>query len=292
MKLKVLSPKTIKLNFFKTLHLWLISKVFNRPQGWHYYLDQIAIMDILNDAPAHKILDAGAGLGIIQYVLALKGHTVYSLDYSNRIFPWYYRLFVKFSVIDNEGFDYKHSYQSFIRYRVGFTEKIRKLLNPIAVFMKVYNSVLTLLCVIVYFLLRLLSFKKRGQINLIRASFSDIPFTDSYFDSVISVSAIEHSDIDMLPNTVSEINRVWNPTGVGNIILTTSACDGPSNSYDKPTESTLFCENFLLKEFGISSGCLDSIKAVSADYNQSMSWRNTLHNYYKRDFKVFFNNNP
>ena len=54
----------------KELTYWL--RVMNRPNGWHYDLDHIWILDELEKSGITKgstIIDAGAGQGIMQYIV-------------------------------------------------------------------------------------------------------------------------------------------------------------------------------------------------------------------------------
>jgi len=70
------------------LSYWL--GVMNRPNGWHYDLDHIWILSELEKAgikPGATILDAGAGQGVLQYLLASRGYNVISLDFSPRRIP-------------------------------------------------------------------------------------------------------------------------------------------------------------------------------------------------------------
>ncbi|RKY40680.1 MAG: hypothetical protein DRP81_09100 [Candidatus Omnitrophota bacterium] len=42
--------------------------------GWHYILDLAWIISHIDIPPGCKILDAGAGGGILQYLLAIRGY--------------------------------------------------------------------------------------------------------------------------------------------------------------------------------------------------------------------------
>jgi len=50
--------------------------------GWHYLLDLIWILKELNLPPRSTILDAGAGSGLLQYILIELGYNVVSVDMS------------------------------------------------------------------------------------------------------------------------------------------------------------------------------------------------------------------
>ena len=52
--------------------------------GWHYLLDQSWILSQLGEVRGKRILDAGAGTGVIQWYLAQHGAQVISVDRSER----------------------------------------------------------------------------------------------------------------------------------------------------------------------------------------------------------------
>lgn len=57
------------------------SQKFQIQLGWHYILDLSWILERLQDLPVpSRILDAGAGNGLLQYILASMEHTVVSVD--------------------------------------------------------------------------------------------------------------------------------------------------------------------------------------------------------------------
>ena len=60
--------------------------------GWHYLLDLAWILSHLGEVSGKVILDAGAGMGVLQWFLAAHGATVLSVDRSSRAdLPWRFR---------------------------------------------------------------------------------------------------------------------------------------------------------------------------------------------------------
>ena len=55
--------------------------------GWHYILDITWILQNLHCPPGSTIIDAGAGYGALQYVLAARGYNVKSVDFRPRFVP-------------------------------------------------------------------------------------------------------------------------------------------------------------------------------------------------------------
>ena len=62
-----------------------MQKLLNMSIGWHYYLDLAWILHRIRRLPAGSlILDAGAGYGLAQLLLAELGYNVISVDYRPR----------------------------------------------------------------------------------------------------------------------------------------------------------------------------------------------------------------
>src|SRR5690349_24468130 len=52
--------------------------------GWHYILDWLWILEQMESVDGKIILDAGAGIGFLQWYLADKGANIISVDRSDR----------------------------------------------------------------------------------------------------------------------------------------------------------------------------------------------------------------
>ena len=90
----------------------------NRPQGWHYDMDIIWLLNELDNAGIKQgatILDAGAGMGITQFILASRGYNILSLDFSPRSKPLAEGIF-DIKVLDQKKLDYQHDYIGFVDY--------------------------------------------------------------------------------------------------------------------------------------------------------------------------------
>ena len=96
---------------------WL--KVMNRPQGWHYDMDIIWLLNNLLEAGLKKgdtILDAGAGMGVTQFVLAARGFNVISLDFTPRTSPELAEGIFSIEVDEQDKLKYEHNYIGFVKY--------------------------------------------------------------------------------------------------------------------------------------------------------------------------------
>ena len=85
-KIELLKPDLLSdKKSFNEVYFWI--KMFVSEVGWHYPLDLIwqykKIMEL--DLPkGSTILDAGAGDGMMQFILAGQGYNILSVDFSER----------------------------------------------------------------------------------------------------------------------------------------------------------------------------------------------------------------
>src|SRR5205814_7869860 len=87
-----------------------------------------------------------------------------------------------------------------------------------------------------------------GPIEFLRASFHDIPLPDRSVDAVVSVSAIEHSDKDVIVKAFAEMRRITRSDGP--ILVTTSATSAPDDVFHESTKSICFSRHSLLDLLG------------------------------------------
>jgi len=82
--LEVLSVDLLDQHRGRVEELRDLSRGIAVPIGWHYLLDLVWILDRLGDVDGMTILDAGAGIGVIQWYLAGSGANVISADRIDR----------------------------------------------------------------------------------------------------------------------------------------------------------------------------------------------------------------
>jgi len=290
-QIELLSTRLLK-NRLLVIYLKIFSIFLNRPQGWHYYLDQIKIIKTLSlckNRTNLKIMDAGAGLGITQFVLSSLGFKIYSLDFSNRKFPKYYHWFFDLEYIDNNSFNYTHTYQAYIKYHNNILDKFKNGLSIYKLFNWIILKFLFLFSIPFFILIKLIK-PKFGKIYIIRAPFHEIPFNNNYFDYIVSVSAIEHSDKDILRNGIEEFRRVLKSKG--KLLITTSLnVDVNEMTFHNNTEGWCFSIEFLENAFNITNFKKINFSDVIAYQNEFLNnkiWKFTLPFYYKKNNFTFF----
>ncbi len=82
--LELLSPSLLAKDPEKVREVELLQRALWREIGWHYLVDLVWVLQIIGTLglpSGAKILDAGAGRGLLQYLLAARGYEVTSVDY-------------------------------------------------------------------------------------------------------------------------------------------------------------------------------------------------------------------
>jgi ubiquinone/menaquinone biosynthesis C-methylase UbiE len=205
--------------------------------GWHYLLDLSWIIRQLDNVNGQKMIDAGAGTGVMQWYLANKGANVISIDRESRanLAPKFRRRFQVAGLRENDLRDGSGSSgginQSSLKTRmadlvdaVKYETKTRARSADHGNTGKViiYNQDLT-------------------ELN-------DIP--DDSIDTVVAVSSLEHNSPDGLEKVVVELLRVLKPGGA--ILATLGAAKG-EDWYHEPSQGWCYSEATLRRIFDISS---------------------------------------
>ncbi len=173
--------------------------------GWHYLLDLTWILSHLGEVRGKRIMDAGAGVGVMQWYLAEQGATVYSVDRGSRaaLSP---RFRGRYRVRGLRPADLLPAGQATLDLlKEGhFKEAGRGLLSLAS---------------------GALRGKAPGEVlvyNRNLMALEDIP--DGALDAVVAVSALEHNPPEDLPRVVAEMTRVLKPGGV--LLATLGAARG------------------------------------------------------------------
>ena len=236
----------------KELTYWL--RVMNRPNGWHYDLDHIWILDELEKSGITKgstIIDAGAGQGIMQYLLAARGYNVISLDFTSRNPPPRANGIFKIIAEDKSEINYQHPYMEFISYGTDSSSTLLKKIN-IQNFSKILElpgRFFRLVYSYLYYLYEryFRNHENFGVITYVRAPFHDVPLESNIADAIISVSAIEHADIKLFIENINSLTRLLKPASP--LLLTTSATSQLDNHYDYQVEGWCFSRSGLVTYF-------------------------------------------
>lgn len=291
-KVNLLSSRFLENKaFLREFSYWL--DVMKRPQGWHYDIDETWILENLERAqlPAGAtILDAGAGLGAMQYILAARGYNVVSLDFGKRAIPKESLGIFDITLSDQDRLEYQHTYQEYMAFAnqsvvLDRTKRVRSILGKAverdALLRGCYKIKREMRHRFFRGIEKLRAKKRYGGITFERAAFHDIPFGENVFDAVISVSALEHADIKLLDRNLSELVRVAKPGAP--ILITTSAADGEEDVFDDITQGWCFSSVTMSNLDKDAQLEYSKYKQIEKEIMNSETWRSRLDPYYFLD---------
>lgn len=223
--------------------------------GWHYLLDLSWIIQKLENLKECKIIDAGAGTGVMQWYLANKGARVISIDRESRAnLPSRFR----------RRFNVEGMRESDLSVEPGSQERkgrgtLKRQVSEFIDRMKFEANSLTgsdreneAGVVIIY--------------NQDLRDLADLP--DNTIDAVVAVSSLEHNSPDGLEQVVAELMRVLKP---GYALLATLGAAKEGDWYHEPSSGWCYSEATLRRIFNISS-------SISSNYDQYDHLFNDLRN--------------
>jgi len=290
-EIKLLDTSLLKKkNHLQKITYWL--RALNRPNGWHYDLDQIWVLEELKKnkvKPGSTILDAGAGYGVMQFILADLGYNIISLDYSNRNIEKIAMKFFKISSNINNNLNYFHKYMDHIEYETNLFKKkkfkiIIKRINFKSL-LYIFKYILKILISKIYLLFDIFNKKNRGQIKFIRAPIHKMPIKSNSIDAIISISAIEHADINLFDQNIREMKRVLKKKSI--LLITTNFTNKKDIFFDEFTQAWCFSYKFIKKKFNKNFNIYFNIKKTISSFKSSKIFFNRLDDYYTKN-KNFF----
>ena len=207
--------------------------------GWHYDLDLAWLGSQLDDPSTLRILDAGAGTGVLQWWLADRGaHVVtvdrlYRADLSGR-----FRLAYRVDGLRPEDL---LPTRTLISYRISQADQ--------SVGLRLKGALrATATTVLAPF-----RSKSPGRVTLYRQDLDNLAdLKDESFDMVVSVSALEHNNLEDLPKVVAELLRVLKQDG---LLLVTVPAARDEDWYHEPSRGWCFTEKTLRHVFALSPDC-------------------------------------
>jgi len=275
----------------KDIDRWL--NVMNWPNGWHYDLDIIWLLRHIEEMKLPKgatIVDAGAGLGMTQFILASYGYNVISLDFTDRQIPKYSKKIFAINKNDQDLGGYTHEYMEFMKYgqnqpatvkkRRSFFSLLTKAIDPRQFNLNVYrlSTMIKKKINLWYIIETMKDHGSFGKITFTRGTFNSIPLKDNTADALVSVSAFEHNTYEDMPGTVKEFQRVVKN---GSPILVTTSASENEDWYFKPPKAWNFSKQTLAKWFAIpDSGITFNYRKVFENIINSKIMRKRLSPFY------------
>ncbi|WP_243544261.1 class I SAM-dependent methyltransferase [Pseudodesulfovibrio tunisiensis] len=196
--------------------------------GWHYLLDLTWLLQEVEALPKGSlILDAGAGNGLMQLLLAMRGYKVLSVDFAPRRPSEAFRSVADIRIFEDRTFS--NEYITHLKQTYNMAEtcdatneaSLRECLNSDAD--------------IVYW----------------RADLSDLSaLEDNAVDSVVSVSALEHNSPEGMAACARELERVLKPGGAMHVTISGSDRE---DWFHEPSRGWCYCEQSIIDLFRLKS---------------------------------------
>ncbi len=201
--------------------------------GWHYLLDLTWIISLLGPVKGRRILDAGAGTGVLQWYLAEQGAEVISVDRLSRA-----RLPLRFrSRYNVRGLRPQDLLPASKLLRDSFAEKPRPpfKLKPQARDLAGWAD----------------PHRAKGRVIIYNQDLQNLcDLAGASLDGVVAVSALEHNPPEELPVVAAELIRVLKPEGM---LLATLGAARDADWLHAPSQGWCYTEASLRRYFDLPS---------------------------------------
>ena len=228
-----------------------LARRLNLEFGWHYLLDLTWILSQLETIANMRIMDAGAGVGLMQWYLAQHGAQVISVDRDSRAhLPARFRQMFQVEGLRDE--DLSPLTQIPPRNQqdlTGFLKSAGKRIKAEGLNILSSKS----------------SSKAQGKVLLYNQDLKqlvDVP--DNSLDAVVAVSSLEHNSPDDLKLVVGELMRVLKP---GSPLLATLGAAKDEDWFHVPSKGWCYSEGSLRRAFDFSS----EVPSNYAEYDPLMT---------------------
>lgn len=237
-KIEILSVELLDQNRSVVNHLRDLAARLHIELGWHYLLDLSWTIAQLGTVQNKIILDAGAGVGILQWYLAQAGAQVISVDRGSRLFlPLRFRS--RFSVQGLTKSDLAPAHQVLMNYLKQPVGKplVRKLAARSLAFWRDAISSLD-------------KNHSDGSVTIYHQDLRSLAhIKDLSVDAVVSISALEHNSPEDLPVVARELMRVLKPGGP---LLATLCAARDHDWYHQPSSGWCYTDTSLRRLFSLS----------------------------------------
>ncbi|MBU0568823.1 methyltransferase domain-containing protein [bacterium] len=262
-KIELLSVDLLKSHrrYVKIVDYWC--NLLNLQLGWSYILDISWLLKKIDELKLPKgavIMDAGAGSGVIQFIIASKGYNVLSVDFSDRQ-PLSRAL--SFFEIEQINSDRKFDH-NYVNHLISLRKELKEQgtsLEKKSVPNKFRQRVNRLkdLCSIAHYKEKAAKFQY-GKLKYYKADIRQMDYLeDNSIDCIVSVSAVEHNDHKGVKDAVCEFIRILKSGSP--MFITTSATDR-EDWFHEPCKGWCFSEKSLKELF-----CLDNPGSNFRDFD-------------------------
>jgi ubiquinone/menaquinone biosynthesis C-methylase UbiE len=235
-KIELLPVDLLEKNRSLVVELKKLAASLGLDFGWHYLLDLTWTIQQLGSVENHRILDAGAGTGILQWYLAEHGAHVISVDRFNRsLLPVRFRR--RYHCQGLRPKDIEPISKVFMNDLGGLFHK-----GPASSSGRISNLARDIMGLFV----SPVSSGKVWIYNQDMAALSDLP--DNSIDAIVSISALEHNSPEDLPVVVHELMRVLKP---GSSLVATLTASAGKDRWHTPSAGWCYSSESLQRLFSL-----------------------------------------
>jgi SAM-dependent methyltransferase len=222
------------------------ARSLNLEFGWHYLLDLAWILDHLGPVKGKRIMDAGAGTGVLQWYLAEQGADVLSVDRGSRAnLPSRFRF--RYHVTGLRKTDLAPSVQVFqanLRGPAKFPAKVSTQARELIGLAEPRRA--------------------PGRVTIYNQDLKCLEdIASNSLDAVVAVSALEHNSPEDLRLVVAELLRVLKP---GGMLLATLGAARDQDWFHEASQGWCYTEASLRRLFGLP----DTSKSNYGEYDHLM----------------------
>ena len=233
--------------------------------GWHYLLDLTWVISKLGDVRGKRIIDAGAGTGMMQWYLASCGAEVISIDRSNRAsLPVRYRK--RFDARGLRSEDLMPTHRLLIHDLLGQNKTSPR--QRLSQFTRDITSLMTVQ-------------HEDGHVLIYNQDLTHLPdIPSASVDAVVSISALEHNTLNGLKNVVAELERVLKPAAP--LLATLTASDG-EDRWHEASSGWCYSGTTLSQVFGLDPALpsnYDRYEEFMAELRECAELRDNLAAFY------------
>jgi len=243
-KIEILSISLLDQHRQRVETLKSLAHTLGIGMGWHYLLDWVWILAMLGDVNGKRILDAGAGEGLLQWYLAEQGAEIISVDRSSRA-ELSLRFRARYPVrgLTKEDLDSPlRVLRKNINHASDFKTKIYSLVRGTGGLLKIA-----------------LPKSPSGEVTIYNQDLASMPLIPSdSVDTVVAISALEHNSPEELGGVADELVRVLKP---GGLLLATLGAARDRDWFHEPSKGWCYTDASLRHYFHLSA-------SIPSNYSQ------------------------
>lgn len=247
-----------------------VAKKLSIGLGWHYLLDLSWAAEHLDPSPGMRVMDAGAGIGLMQWWIAVQGVDVLSVDRVSRAdLDFRFRAWCPVEGLrlgDLQPLS-QRTLRDFLPAKrpwhwPHWPRKLRSAVSRAAISEPVPPD-------------------GRGTVIVHNQDLADMPdIADASVDAVVSISALEHNEPDALRGVVKELMRALKPGGG---LIATLGAARDRDWFHEPSKGWCYTEATLRDIFDLPTDCpsnYDRFEDLFEALRDCAELRNNLADFY------------